>query len=928
MATDLRNPDGPDAAADLRYGRDVFVGRANELRQLSDRADQVLAGHTQSVWIEGATGSGKTTLLNRFLSELNGFTVLAANGDPTESSTPYGLLDQLAAAGQPIEPGHQPPTSDTTPAAAGMWLLRLLHEHRAGEPVAVVVDDVQWADSSSAQAIGYALRRLAGSRVLTLMAVSDPGHDRHIGALTGHLTRNHIQTSTIILGGLSVKDIRSLSTALTGRRIPLLAARRLWSHMDGNPSYVTSLLTELDHGLLTDAGTRMPVPEWLVTTMRRTSERLPPDSRRLLEALAVLGDRCPLVRAAALARVTNPAWALGPLLDADLVTWCASDVTNRVTMTRPIYGDAVYQLLAPAWRAQLHATAATMVDRHSSWSHRVAAASVADGALATELEREAEMVADAARPDLAAQYLGWAAQLSAPREEHERRFLSACVYTGLMPESARAEARRAEIEACQPSALRDCALGICLLFEVGDLSTAETLLARVLRTPLADDQAWLRCIAAATTAALHLWRGDAAGVLTGSAIGLTSPEVPRLVRDVALALRATARSRLDGLRAGLSELTHVTAHPEAATIVDLRCLVCRGALRFILGEYTEAIDDLSAAIKLARAHDWVGHDASAYCYLAAARYRLGHWNDATTAAEQAIDAQEDTMPQHFALTRMVASLVPAARGESSTAAAYAAAARGRAEALGTPADLRHAAIAGAVVARARKDSAAMLAALRLVNDAGGPSSTADWWDTWWRPLRVEALLDVGELETAEQELRLFEQTAAELVGSDDDLSRLWAGLAARRGARSEALEIYAARVHDRDRWSAPLSRAILEHEYGRLLLEGGYRTDARVRLAQAYRRFAALGAWPYARRTEDDLRYCDHNGTQRAVAGMTGLTKREKQVANLVARDRTNREIANELYITTKTVEYHLSKIYAKLGVTSRHEFKRLLDHL
>jgi ATP/maltotriose-dependent transcriptional regulator MalT len=320
-----------------------------------------------------------------------------------------------------------------------------------------------------------------------------------------------------------------------------------------------------------------------------------------------------------------------------------------------------------------------------------------------------------------------------------------------------------------------------------------------------------------------------------------------------------------------------------------------------------------------------------HCYLAATHYALGGWAEAAAAADQAVGMQDVyTQPQHQTLTSMVATLVPAARGDFSTAAGHATAARERAEALGTPQDLRYAAIAGALVARAMADRSGMLDALRLVDRSAAPQARVWWWDTWWRPLLVEALLDLGELDEAEHELRDFEQSAVDVAHVEDERARLRGGLAARRGAQEDAREIYAARLHEPGRARVPLPRAMLEHDYGRLLLSAGYRTDARVWLTQSYRRFVMLGARPFARRAERDLRLCDPRAvpktTPRVNARMSGLTDREEQVSKLVARGLTNREIATELYITTKTVEYHLSNIYAKLGVASRQEFNRLLD--
>jgi ATP/maltotriose-dependent transcriptional regulator MalT len=489
--------------------------------------------------------------------------------------------------------------------------------------------------------------------------------------------------------------------------------------------------------------------------------------------------------------------------------------------------------------------------------------------------------------------------------------------------------RRAEIESCRASPLRDCVLGMTLLLGIGDLPGAEPLLTRAVSAT--DAAACLRATAAGALAALHLWRGRVAEVLDASSVALATPGVPGRLRDFVHSLRAVARGRLDGLRSGFAELAHVPERADTVTVTDLDSLACRGALHAMLGEYEEAVGDLSTVLRLLRSRDGLMAGPVPYCYLAATHYALGGWTDATAAADQALGMQDVyTQPQHHTLTRMVATLVPAARGDFSTATEHAAAARVLAEELGTPQDLRYAAIAGALVARAMADRSGMLDALRLVDRSATPQARVWWWDTWWQPLLVEALLDLGELDEAESELRDFERSAADVTHTEDEVVRLLGGLAVRRGVPEDAREIYAARLREPGRARVPLPRAMLEHDYGRLLLSAGYRTDARVWLTQAYRRFVMLGARPFARRAERDLRLCDPRAvpkaTPRVNARMSGLTDREEQVSKLVARGLTNREIATELYITTKTVEYHLSNIYAKLGVASRQEFKRLLD--
>jgi ATP/maltotriose-dependent transcriptional regulator MalT len=221
--------------------------------------------------------------------------------------------------------------------------------------------------------------------------------------------------------------------------------------------------------------------------------------------------------------------------------------------------------------------------------------------------------------------------------------------------------------------------------------------------------------------------------------------------------------------------------------------------------------------------------------------------------------------------------------------------------IGTPQDLRYAAIAAAILAQAKADHAGMAEALRLVRyiepGVAGPHT---WWQTWWLPLLVEALIGVGALDEAERKPRQLQYSLQDVSNVADTTCLLRATLARTQGRTEQALLIYQRHVDStRDQPHLPFPRARLEHDYGNLLLITGERGAARGWLQSATERFAALAAAPLLQRVEKDL---DAASIERPA------------------------QLTTELYVTVKTVEYHLSNIYAKLGINSRRKLRSILD--
>ncbi|MGH3930222.1 MAG: helix-turn-helix transcriptional regulator, partial [Pseudonocardiaceae bacterium] len=365
--------------------------------------------------------------------------------------------------------------------------------------------------------------------------------------------------------------------------------------------------------------------------------------------------------------------------------------------------------------------------------------------------------------------------------------------------------------------------------------------------------------------------------------------------------------------------------PAQATSADLESLTCRGALRCMNGDLSEAHEDLSVVVRTYRAGSRCAMGYASFCYLTAVQYLLGAWDNAALTAYQGLAmAEASEQVFHYALMRLAASLVPAGRGDHQAAIAHIRAARHSARNLGTPQDHRYAAIAGAIHAQASADYPAMLEALRPVRDLTTTQARTEhvWWQLWWRPLLVEALIGTGNLAEAGRELTELAQVAHGVTYLTTVLGRLEGWLSERRGNSHCALTHYQRAVSSPvDDADPPLYRGMLEASLGRFQLGVGHRDAAVEYLRTAHQRFTTLGAVPFARRCEADLARCGL-GPMHTTPSHPPLSEREYQVVRLVEQGMTNREIAAELYLSSKTIEYHLANVFAKLGITSRRQLR------
>jgi len=906
---------------------DHFVGRTGELAILDTELQAARDGRPRVVVVEGEAGIGKSSLLWRFISAHQDVCLLRASGDETEMLLPWGVVDQLlAVAGPAAREGSAPAGAtrrkDADPLAVGAALVAVLGDLQAGDrPVVVVVDDLHWSDRASGQALLFALRRLQADRVLGLVSAR-PGELSRLGEGWTRFAGGDDRATRLRLDGLGAGELVALARELSVGQLSSRAVTQLLDHTGGNALHCRALLEELGPGGLARAGGELPAPRALAAVVLAQLAGLPGPARALVTAAAVLGRRCPLAAAGALAGLADPLAALDQAAAAGLVIEDRAALGSEIAFAHPLVHAAVRDSLGPAERHRLHQGATTLVPGHAAFTHRVAAAVGPDDSLAADLEQAAR---EAAQQGMTAQAASWLAQASAAstaRPDQERLLLDAVAELAARSDVAGALALWPAVAEFGPSARRSALLGhLDLLCGRGPVVEAHLLEAWQAHNPATES---LVGAAAATSLSAYLctvqrveeaiiW-GERAVAASGD--DLTSRLFALMPVALGLALAGRGREALARLAVLPSEASQVP--PEQTD-----GLVIRGMCKLFTDDPAGAATDLSAGVARLTAGVSVRYAGQCLFYLTAAEYRLGRWDDATIHGELAVSLAHDTdRAGEFAFAHGYAALVPAARGDWQLAGAHVDASRAAAR-TATATGKTAAAMASAELALARGDLEAVLSSTAVARDLGQVEfpGVADW-----RPLELDALIGLGRLADAEAALEELDAVRASRLGSVNMLAaRLHGNLAVSRGDLTGAKEWFATALELAEGFSMPFQIALLERDDGRRLRQAGDRNGAVARLRQARDLLVSLGARPYVAACERELQACGAEILPEPGPARWNLTTAEMAVARLVSTGRSNREVAAELFVSVKAVEFHLGHVFDKLGVRSRRALPAML---
>jgi DNA-binding CsgD family transcriptional regulator/tetratricopeptide (TPR) repeat protein len=814
------------------------------------------------------------------------------------------------------------------PLAVGAELLSLFDAlRRSGQLVLLLVDDLHWSDPLSARALLFGLRRLGADRVLAVVTAR-PGELVRHGENWYRFVAGDERASRLQLGAMGMTDVMTLSREMGLGELSPPAAVSLLEHTAGNPLYCVALLQEMGKEHLDLAHGLPRVPRDLASLVLVKVARLGTRARELVTAAAVLGQRCPLDLAVRLAGIDDPLGALEQAVNAALLAEESGELGSDISFVHPLVWSAIYADLGPARRRELHRRAARLVEGERSLAHRVAAAAGPDERLAADLDVAAGEARAKGRTMLAASLCAQAAGASTDSHERERRLLDALEAHLAGGDVVGAQAVAPLVERASPSARRSALLGNLDLF-AGQMASAERRLAEAWQAQ--DHEAGPLAGAVCEQLSVALIFGGMQGridesILWGRRAVEASVGEP-FVHNRALGLLSLAL--VSGYRAkeALSLPSYLPEPVGNVAAEDLDALILRGIARLWAGYPELAYPDLSYATARLRGGCSARYAGLCLTYLAGAEYLLGAWDDARAHAELSVSLVRDAgYDMWSAIAHHYAALVPAGRGDFGSAARHIEAAHVAEASLGRA--WAGAVSAEAVLAMARGAPDDALRAVTRVreewrNNWFGPAGLLDW-----RSLEVEALIALADTGRAAQRLGELEQLqggeSSPLVSTG--IGRLRALLAMARGDLAGAERAFAEAWRHASGLRLPLVLAQLEMEEARFLRQCGQRDQALTRLRSAAARLAALGARPYVRLCDEELARCEAPSRPEDVRRKLGLTTAEFAVALSVVRGQTNKEAANELYVSVKTIEFHLSNIYMKLGVRSRRELTRFLE--
>ncbi|TQM36939.1 ATP-binding protein [Pseudonocardia cypriaca] len=899
-------------------------GRRRECHELDQLLTSAREGRSRVLVLRGEAGIGKTALLEHLASRAEGCRIARAAGVELEMELPFAGLHQLCAPFLDRLERLPGPQRDALSTAFGLRsgnppdrflislaTLSLLSNVAEEQPLVCLVDDAQWLDQASAHTLTFVARRLLAEPVALVFATRTVGEDQTFRQVPG-----------MQVTGLNDTDSRAvLRTALRG---PLDAAvfDEIVAEARGNPLALLELPrgrtpAELAFGF--GLAHTIPLASRVEEEFVRRLRPLPADTRKLLLAAAVepVGDVTVLWRAVELLEIKPDAAA--PAEAAGLI-----DLGTRVRFHHPLVRSAAWRAAGVHDLQEVHGALAevTELDPDRRAWHRAQASAEPDEEVATELERSADRARSRGGFAAAAAFLERAAELTSDEAQRTGRILAA----------AQAKLHAGEF---------DVARNLLAVAEAGPLDELGRALADRLRAQIAFASN----------------RGNEAPPLLLAAAERLESLDAELARDTYL--DAFSAAMFAGRLAGTANTVHVAravprTHADGTGKGDM---LLEGLASLFTDGYSAAMPLARRALQAFSAEDLSMSEGLRWLWLASI-ISVDVWDDecwqvlsarhvslareAGALGELLLALNSRVMAQVFAgeLTEAAplvdeANAVGEATGSSlAPCGAMALAAwRGREEQaralIETSMNEAVARGEGIAVTIGHWTSALLLNGLGRYEDAMGAARQAGLFPTelcaanWGLAELVESAARTGATEDAAEAL---EQLSAMTRASGSD----WAlGVEARSrallsdGETAERLYQEAIERLGRTRVRGELARARLLH--GEWLRREGRRLDAREQLRAAHELFIAMGAEGFAERTRRELLATGETARRRTSRTRDELTAQEAQIARLAAHRHTNSEIGAQLFISPRTVEWHLRKVFTKLGVSSRKELSEAL---
>jgi DNA-binding CsgD family transcriptional regulator len=896
-------------------------GREEECAALDGLLEAVRRGESSALVVRGEPGVGKTALVDHMIESADDIRVVRAVGVESEMELAFAALQQLCAPMlDRLEhlPGPQQEalrvafglTGGEAPDrfVVGLAVLTLLAEVAEERPLLCVVDDAQWLDQASALALAFVARRLLAESVAVVFVTREPSEE-----LSG--------LPELVVGGLGDGDARLLLDSGLRGRLDERVRDRIVAETRGNPL----ALLELPRGLspaelaggfgLPDTP---PLADRIEQSFLRRLQSVPPETQQLLLTAAAepIGDVTLLWRAAE--RLGIAADRLAPAESAGLI-----ELGARVRFRHPLVRSAIYGASAQPDRREVHGALAEATDPEvdpdrRAW-HRAHAAVGLDEGVASELERSADRAQGRGGVAAAAAFLERAAELTPDPTRRGARALAAAqakLEAGA-PEAAQALVATAELtplEEPQPARLQRLRAQIAFALRRGSDAPPLLLDAAKRLVPLDPVQARETCLEALAAAIFAGRLDDGRDVLEVARATSAASQPPGAID---LLLNGLATSVTESYAAGvapLREALEAFRRDDGGNAANDRWLwlACRIAADLWDDEIWDEL--ATRGVRRAREAGALSVLPLAASYRAGVHIHAGEYAEASALLEEAYAVTQAT---HTAPLVQATQMIAAYRGNEGQALELIEAGRQDATARGQGMALSMIECANAVLFNGLGRYQEALAAAER-------ACAQDELSLYGLALveLIEAAVRSNRPELAATALeRLGERTRAS--GTD------WAlGIEARSralltdGPSAEPLYEEAVKRLAHGRVAPHLARAQLV--YGEWLRREKRRVEAREQLRAAHETFSRIGAEAFSERARRELLATGETARRRSVDTRDALTPQEAQIARLARDGHTNPEIGAQLFISARTVQYHLHKVFAKLDITSRNQLGRV----
>ncbi len=903
----------------------MLLGRDHERQEIGQVLAQARAGASAALALVGEPGIGKTALLDYAASQATGMLLLRARGIESEAQIPFGSLLELIRPALVLLDQIPPPQAAALESAlalrpgasqdrfaVGAATLSLLAAYAEQGPVAVLVDDAHWLDGSSAQALLFAFRRLMADPVAVLVAVRDGEPSLLDGA----------DLPALRLTGLTSDEAAALMPGL-----PAESAQRLHLATAGNPLALLELAVDAADVMLAPEGAPVLVPARISGAFLHRAGQLGQTARQalVLAAASDTGDLATLDRAAA--RLDIDLSALAAAENAGLLTLHAGTVEFRHPLARSaVYADAP----AEQRRAAHRALAAALPDRDAdrrAW-HLAAAAAGPDEAASAALAQAAARSRDRSAYVTAAAAFERAGRLAAHGERRAWLLWQAAETAWLAGLTSRAVTLLDEARAL---AVNDPRVQVEIDRLAGHIAT---LLGPVMQghailteaAGRADPELAVTMLAEAAFACLYA--GRPAETLAAAERARASLPASPSVRTRVLAAAALGTARIIGgdAAAGADALHEAVKLAESSAEVrdDLRLLPWLALVPLFLRDSGTGRSLLDHALQTARARAAVGVLPFALNLIARDQATSDQWAVAEATYREAIDLARES-GQQTALAFGMAGLawLQGRRGREQECRAGAAEALARCRELGMGLHEIWATAALGELELGLGDAAGAVAHFEHQQHLLGDLAITDP-DLSPAAELVDGYLKLGRTADAQRAADAF-TAAAEAKGQPWPLARALrcqGMLAADTGFADYFGRAVTLHEQTMDVFEAARTRLA----FGERLRRARNRVLAREQLRAAVDTFDALDARPWADRARAELAATGETRQPRDASTIDVLTPQELQIALLLTGGKTTRETAAALFLSPKTVEYHLRHIYQRLGIHSRDELAQRLS--